>query len=284
MNKLMIIIDSNYLCYVARYAMPPLSYHGERTEIIYGFLKNIIELLNKFETTNLVFCWDSADSVRRELCPEYKLNRMINKTQQDLQEDQIAYTQFSTIRDKVLPDLGFNNVFLQRGYESDDLIASIVMTHNDTTNIVVTSDNDLLQLLDYCTIYNPKKGGTITKDIFIREYGIEPKQWIKLKTYAGCSTDNVQGVKGIGITTALRYIKGELLSGVHAKLINCWDTKEKQLTEKLVKLPFPGTRQFTLKLNTLSLEKYIAVCRKYNFESLLKESIIRTYRTVYGKN
>ena len=93
-----IIIDSNYLCYINKFSLSNgLSYLGHRTEIIYGFVKNIIELADKFESSNIIFCWDSKKSLRREIYPNYKLNRRQGKDEETLKADMIAFAQFDAI-------------------------------------------------------------------------------------------------------------------------------------------------------------------------------------------
>ncbi len=266
----MIIIDSNYLCYISKFSLSQgLTYRGNRTEIIYGFLKNIISLSKKFETNKFVFCWDSKHSKRKNIFPEYKSKRHSDKTEEEKELDIIAYTQFDQLKNYVLLELGFSNIFHFAGYESDDLIASIVIDNPNSNNIIVSSDEDLFQLLDYCSIYNFSKKTVMNKNLFMRTYGIEPKQWAEVKCIAGCSSDNVPGVKGVGEKTAIKYIQGTLKSS--SKVFNSIKTRsldEETLTRKLVTLPFPGTKRVKIENDNLSETKFINVMYKYGIQSI----------------
>jgi 5'-3' exonuclease len=266
----MIIIDSNYLCYISKFALSQgLTYRGGRTEIIYGFLKNIISLSKKFETNDFVFCWDSKHSKRKNIFPDYKAKRHNDKTEEEKELDAIAYAQFNILKISVLSNLGFSNVFHSPGYEADDLIASVVIHNPDTGNIVVSSDEDLFQLLDYCSIYNFSKKATMNKNLFMRTYGIEPKQWAEVKCIAGCSSDNVPGVKGVGEKTAIKYIQGTLKTS--SKVFDSIKTRsldDETLIRKLVTLPFPGTKKVRIENNSLSETKFTEVINEYGIKSI----------------
>ena len=276
---MILIIDSNYLGYVCKFSLSTgLTYRGNHTEVIFGFLKNIISLKNRFETRDIIFCWDSKESKRKELFKDYKGKRHANKTEEQQTGDALVFQQFDELRTKVLPSLGFNNVFYQKGYESDDIIASIVMKHKAPC-IVVSSDTDLYQLLDYCSLFNFTKKDIMTKDLFIRQYGITPKQWIDVKSIAGCVSDNVPGVSGVGEKTTIKYLTGNLSSVSKTfDSIEKRNEKDSSFVRKLVELPFPGTLSPQIVKNDLSLEKYKTVCEKYGFNSLLTPEAISRWK------
>ena len=70
-------------------------------------------------------------------------NQLTPEEKEDLNQ---GYRQLNEFRMTVLPALGVKNIYIQTGYESDDLIASIVK-NNSGNFIIVTNDNDLYQLL-----------------------------------------------------------------------------------------------------------------------------------------
>jgi 5'-3' exonuclease len=278
----MLIIDSNYLAYVNKYAYSVgLSYKGNPTEIVFGFLRCVIDLARRFESNNFVFCWDSKHSKRRDMFPSYKWKRRADKSQEDIMSDQIAYGQFDELRLRVLPELGFNNIFMQNGYESDDIIASIAIENSDPENIVVSSDNDLYQLLNHCSLYNYTKRETTTKTIFKRMYGIDPSDWISVKTLVGCVTDNVPGIDGVGDKKAIAFLKGEMKSGKTFDKILTHDEGKKELTRKLVTLPFYGTMSCEIRNNNFSLDKYHGVCAKHGFNSLLSDDNLLVWKKLF---
>lgn len=247
-------------------------------------MRNILDLSRRFDTNKFVFCWDSKESKRELYFPTYKYKRKeIEKTPEQEIGDDLAYAQFDQLRKKVLPELGFNNVFYQKGYESDDIMSSIVMDEeNKSSKIMVTSDEDMFQMLDYCVIYNFSKRETITKDIFMREYGIPPSKWADVKAISGCSTDNVPGVHGVGNSTAIKYILGTLSKkGKIFNRIESRESNEAKLTKMLVKLPFPGTMKFSIEKDEFSLWKYENICKEYGLQSLQNEPSITTWKRTF---
>jgi DNA polymerase I len=268
MNEITLIIDCNYLCYVHKFALSSgLSYHGSRTEIIFGFIKTTLDLARKFETNKFIFCWDSKKSLRREIYPEYKSNRRNNLTEEEEESNRIAYAQFDKLK-IVLPKMGFSNVFEEEGYESDDIIASLVTGGKLGRTVVISSDKDLYQLLDWSSLCNCR-GAAYSKEMFVREYGIDPCRWKDVKAIAGCSTDNVKGVDRVGEKTAIRYLKGEMKKYNQTfKKIHFFDS---DLTRRLTTLPFEGCPDFKSKLkkDECSPDKFRKVFEEYGFESLI---------------
>ena len=285
MNKLL-IIDSNYICYVHRFALSAgLSYKGGRTEIIYGFLKSMLDMAERFETRSFAFAWDSRYSKRREIYPEYKMQRKEGReemSEEDQEQEQIAFAQFNQLRKEVLPAIGFNNVFRKKGYESDDIIASIVYNECGKRKcIVVSGDEDMFQLLDNCSIYNIRKHETMTGKMFRRIYKITPPQWINVKQLGGCSSDNVKGIPGIGQGRALSFVRGEL-KGKYLDIIR--DDKYKTFLRNypLVKLPFDGTGKFHIEKDSFLRSDFKAVCREYGLKSFLKEDNLNRWERIFN--
>lgn len=270
----LIVVDANYLCYVEKYGLASgLQFKGSATGIIFGFFKHILWLANQFGTSNFAFCWDSKISFRRDIYPEYKSNRRNKETTEDERElDAIAYKQFDELRQWALPTFGFKKVFHVNGYESDDLIASIVLEDNQYNKIVVSSDQDLFQLLDKCTLYNIVKKQVYNKDNFRREFGITPKDWIQVKQIAGCKSDGVPGVKGVGEKKAIQLMTSELKKGkTYDKYVASKAIIERN--RRLVALPFQGTPNFTTDIccpDQFCIKNFRLVCQTYGFNSILK--------------
>ncbi len=276
---MLVVIDSNYIAYVSAFALSQgMVYRGGRTEVIFGFLKQIISIATKFQPDQIAFCWDSRNSKRKEILPEYKENRKKNRTEEEKESLIPVYAQFEDIRTVVLPSLGFSNIFLVDGYESDDTMASIVSGRNPEETIVITSDNDLLQLLDNCSLYSVTKKQSTNKEIFQREYGIEPKDWVMVKAIAGCSTDNIPGVVGVGEKTAIAYLKGTCKGKRRFDIEQSSEIIQRNIP--LVKLPFQGCPSPKLRSNCLSLEKFKHVCKEYGMESLLSPRQISDWSSI----
>jgi DNA polymerase-1 len=266
------LIDSNYICYRAKFATGHLQYGNVRTGILFGFFNQLITAAEKTQPDQIVFFWDSKKSKRREIFPDYKIKRRQERTELEEQEWKTAYAQFNQLRKKILPDLGFNNQFLQSGYESDDLIAQYVFDYGNKEDIcVVTGDDDLLQLLEYCIIYNPAKESFIDAKKFTEIYGISPSQWSEVKKIAGCNSDCVPGVQGVAEKTAIKYLTGDLKTTTkkYQDIVNNGEVIERN--HKLVVLPFEGTQNVIPTADDFNMANFLRFCRRFGLNSFRQE-------------
>lgn len=270
---------------MAHFTSGGLSYEEKKTGALFGFLRQVFKLVDDFETHKIVFCWDSRKSYRKKIYPQYK-ERNEKLTDEELQDKKQFYSQITKLRQKVIPALGFKNSFITTGLEADDIIADLVMgSCNGGT--VVSTDGDLWQLLNYCTIYNPRRKARFSKKEFENLWGINPTDWVKVKEIAGCGGngqgDNVQGIVGIKEITAAKYIRGELPNG---KIKNKIESKEgkKIITTNspLVKLPF---QSLNLKVDfneNFDLKDWIDVFREYNFKSFMNKSYLNKLKRTFN--
>lgn len=289
-----IIIDSNGLAYRALYSMGGLSYGTRQTGVIYGFLKEILQLAERFNTNQFVFCWDSRQSYRKLIDPSYKSGR------ENIPEDQRqmltqAYIQFDALRDEILPSMGFQRIYMQSGYESDDLIAWLIYRRPDEY-MIVTGDDDLLQLLGKhnsgeITIYNISQKNIVKEQDFINKYGLKPSDWSRVKAIGGCTSDNVKGIPGVGPGSAIKYINNVLKDGGIKKKI---DSEEgKKITQdcmRLVHLPFNGDRDINIaqdaneyyKDDQFSSLNFISTFRNYGCGSFTSSDGFNRWRKAFN--
>jgi len=272
MNELL-LIDTNYLCYRAFYAMGELAHEGAGTGAIFGVLRDIVALQDNFQTTRCVFAFDTGRSNRAKLLPTYKATRRKKREEENEEEKQARENfgrQVGALRKDYLPAVGFKNVFAARGFEADDIIASITTRlPGNVEAVVVGSDKDFYQLLRpnvYC--WNPQKQRAYTAKHFRAEWGMEPDEWADVKAYAGCSTDDVPGVPGVGEKTAAKYLCGAL--GAHTKAYKKLEAARVQyaFNMRLVQLPYPGTPEFVLQEDEVTEEKWVALADRLGMRSL----------------
>jgi len=267
----MLLIDSNNLAHMAKY-----SGRGLDNGVVYVFLIGLLTLCRLYQTTDVVFAWDSRKSLRRKLYdPMYKKTRIDARAAKDQAEqeyDKEAFAQFNELRRFVLPDMGFRNIFQFTGYEADDILVGLCRDNPDINKIVVSSDHDLFQVLAYSrtVIYNPRSKKEINAQEFTEQKGIDPADWPIVLAIAGDPGDGVVGIKGIGEKYAIRYLRNELSSSSKRyKLITeNWDTVEKNIP--LVKLPLETwDKRIALNENDITEERLRAVFSKYKFNSFL---------------
>lgn len=261
MTKPTLIIDSNCISWMAKQSMRKAGLDNKGTGIIYGFLRTTLSLANQFQTDKLIFAWDSKESHRIDFWHDYKLRRRLEK-----KKDVPAIRQNYTIRKIVLPQMGFKNIFIQAGFEGDDVIAKVVKTCGLERMIVVTEDNDMYQLLDKCMIYFPRRKHFMTRKDLKKKYNVGPENWNLFKSLVGCHSDDVKGVMGIGPKTAAKLINKGTILEEHREII------DRNL--QLVSLPCPLKPINKIVINIKEVFKkkdFIDICNKYNFRSLIKD-------------
>jgi len=182
-----------------------------------------------------------------------------------------ANNQIQILRKEIMPVLGFQNSFMQVGLEADDLIA-IFVRNNPGQAIVLTNDDDLLQLVDDCVWHSPQRKMTVNAKTFREKYGITPRAWKRMKAIAGCSSDKVPGIVGIGEAYALQYLKNEMK--IDSKRYN--DIKAgKEIIKRnrlLVGLPHPKTKRLVLQQDEFNLDGFLAVCDMYGLNRLAEQA------------
>lgn len=273
LKKPLLILDCNFLCWRSFHALPDLNSGERNTAILFGFLRDLNHFSELFRTDRFVFAFDHGPSVRKQIYPAYKSKRAIKEKEYSREERkarQHAREQIEELRCKLLPQIGYQNVCSQEGYEADDVIASVCKGIDEEEEvIIISSDQDLLQLLrDGVSIYNPMKRETITYSGFVSRYRILPGQWPKVKAIAGCSTDDVLGVDNVGEVTAIQYVIGELTKGKRYEAIcAAGDLIANNLP--LVRLPYVGTRHFKVVTDEIEAEDWDIVMKEYELTSLV---------------
>ena len=215
MEKL-ILIDGNSLFNRAFYATPPsfTNSEGTPTNAIYGFTTMLFKAFTDLKPTRLAVAFDlRAPTFRHKMYAEYK------GTRKGMPEE--LAVQVPLIK-KMLKAMGIKTLELE-GYEADDILGTVAKRYSGET-IILTGDNDYLQLIDdSTTIYLTKKGlselDIKTTESLLETRGVTPAQIIELKALMGDSSDNIPGVRGIGEKTALTLLgKYDTLDGVYENI------------------------------------------------------------------
>lgn len=271
-----LIIDANYVAHRSYHTMGELSFNDIATGTIFGFFQHVTALKDLFCTEQIIFCFDSRKSKRLKLLPTYKSSRRQAHAEYD-EEKKAAhlelYRQIDDLCEKHLPALGFANVFRQDGYESDDLIAAVCQTSlpKGDFKIIVSADKDLWQCLnEVTTCYNPQTKQSTTAYSFQSKWGVYPSQWPDVKAIAGCPTDDIDGIKGVGEVSAAKYLLDKLKkSSDRYKDI---ESNEGQalwrFNLQLTTLPMEGCIPPTIGKDTLSKEKWDAFAQSLGFKKL----------------
>lgn len=268
MTKRIIAVDSSYVGYAALWTTGGLSHADNPTGVIFGFMKKIEKLRDDFPAAVLIFCFDAKQSKREKVYPQYKANRSNrNKevSQDELDARRNYHLQMDLLRDKILPACGFQ-VEYQEGYEADDLIASVCI-HNKCEVIIVSGDEDLYQLLSP-SIMIRNRNELLTEEWFRKTWQLPPSDWAKVKAIAGCSTDNVIGVKGVGEKTAAKWMRGLLKGKLADAIAGSWPLIKQNY--RLVKLPLKGTQRVIARPCSFDASQWDSMAEKYGMQSLVR--------------
>lgn len=258
--------------------MGGLSYKEDVTGVIYGFVKDLAVLETWFGSSDFIFCFDSKISLRQIIYSEYKAQR-INKVYEDEDFPKEAKEiegefrkQVKRLRKVYLPLLGFKNIFIQKGYESDDIIASICNSLPMLDKaVIISADQDLFQLLrKKVSIFDPRTKKEITEIKLKRKFGLDAIEFGIMKCITGCSTDNVKGIPGVGKVTATKYLKKRLSksSKLYKRIISKEGHEIFSRNLDLITLPFAGVKSFRRRRDELSKAGWKKMCKKLGMKSI----------------
>lgn len=230
MEKLL-LLDGNSMLFRAYYATlytnRMSTSNGVPTNALYGFIMMLNKAIDLIEPDCILVAWDAGKPTFR-----HKQFSAYKGTRKPLDEELIA--QFPIVREYL--DAAGIMRYEQEGYEADDIIGSMAKCCKEIQTTILTSDRDLLQLIDDTTRVLLMKKGISEMDLMdvdaLKEtYGISPLQVIEMKGLMGDTADNIPGVKGIGEKTALKLLSSyETVDGVYAHI----DEIKGKLKEKLV--------------------------------------------------
>ncbi len=259
-------LDVNNLAWRSHHSLGDVRRKGLSEGVTFGIFRDLNLLNRQYHPEGFALAFDGPGSLRQKMYQKYRSSRKA-KTQETEISRKIVNRQLLKLRQELLPRIGFQNIFCQDGYEGDDILGSLIQ---DTTKswILVSSDKDLYQLLrPTVEIWNFKR--MYTYKYFIQEYGIEPNQWSLVKALAGCRTDSIPGVKNVGETTALKYLKGVLSEGsIYTKRIIKHPPKDLKRDLLLTTIPFPGVQDFRVTKDILDSQEWDKILTEYDFEIL----------------
>jgi len=209
-NDKVLIIDGLNTFIRVFSVIPTTNDDGVHVGGIVGFLKSIGYVINMVSPTRVIIVFDGkgGSNRRRKIYPEYKQNRKtkyrVNRTydfasQEDERQNMIMQLQRCVEYLDTLPVtvLSYDNI------EADDTIGYLckqVLTESEI--VVMSTDKDFLQLANGRTkIWSPTKKKLYDEDAVFDEFGITAKNYIWYRVLDGDKSDNINGVRGLGLKT-----------------------------------------------------------------------------------
>ncbi len=198
-------IDAHSLIFQVFHALPEMtSPHGEPVAAVYGFVRDVLQLLETRELDAIFCAFDlPGPTYRHNIFAEYKADRS------EMPVDLVS--QIPKII-AVLSALGIP-VISSSGFEADDVLATLARKCDELEAecLIVTGDKDCRQLItDKVSLFNIRKNQVYDAQSLMADWGILPSQVVDFQALVGDKVDNVPGVPLIG-----PKIAQELLTKYH---------------------------------------------------------------------
>lgn len=238
LNDHILVIDAMNMLIRSFSLLKAMNPDGTHIGGIVGFLRSLGYVTRIFDPTRVVVVWDGkgGSGNRQNINPDYKAQRATSRiTHWGLydtkeQEMEALIGQLLRVQD-YLECLPLVQIGLEK-LEADDIIAHIAKQaskSNVKTCTIISSDKDFLQLIDDTVeVYAPIKKKTFTKDNALEEIKVLPQNYNIVKALLGDHSDNLTGVKGLGIKTILSEWKSFTYDPL-ASLNDVWDHCETQM-------------------------------------------------------
>jgi len=192
------------------------------------FIRQITICLKKYSCERVYVAFDNGGSIRKKaIFEEYKQNRPNSGTNygQVSPYNDATNDLFVSLKTKTLELCHIFNlpIFHEYGIEADDALAIMAnqLTSIGKQVILLSNDSDFLQLLRIpsiiCSI--PYNKSEVTLDSFTKYFSELPKskgitissfEYLYYKVIVGDTSDNIQGIRGIGYKTLNKLMKEQL--------------------------------------------------------------------------
>lgn len=204
--KKMLLVDGNSMFFRAYYATAytrlSANSQGVYTNAVFGFVNMLNKAIELVNPQALLVAFDSGKKTfRHDKYEDYK------GTRKALPEELIM--QFPIVREYC--QAAHLPYYQHDGLEADDIIGSLSKQYPDWDINILSSDRDLLQLIDKTTsVWLMKKGLTeiveMDEAALMQELNLRPDQIPDLKGLMGDASDNIPGLPGVGEKTALKLL------------------------------------------------------------------------------
>ena len=195
---------------------PSLNEDGAHVGGLVGFLKSIRYTINKFKPTRCVIVFDGKNSSkpRQKIFPQYKagrkirsrLNRLVNWGGGPHDERESMALQLRRLVE-YLECLPLTIVSIDN-LEADDImsyICNLVLKESQFT--IMSADKDFYQLVDKrVKLYSPTKKILYDRETIKKEFGVYPQNVLTCRVVEGDKSDEIPGVRGIGVKTLIKEI------------------------------------------------------------------------------
>ena len=246
LNDHILIIDAMNMLIRSFSLLKAMNPDGHHIGGLVGFLRSLGYVTRIFDPTRVIIVWDGkgGSANRQNIDPNYKAQRANNRiTHWGLydnkeQETEALIGQLFRVQDYI-ECLPIHQISLEK-LEADDIIAYLAKNagHSDRKVTIVSSDKDFFQLINKnIEVYAPIKKKVFNESNILDEIKVLPQNYNIVKALLGDNSDNLPGVKGLGIKTIMSEWKSFSYDPL-ASLNDIWDHCETQMEEKKPKKIF----------------------------------------------
>lgn len=194
--------------------MPLVNDDGDHVGGYMGFLRSIAAAIRQFKPTRCIIVFDGkgGSARRKKLHSGYKEGRSMS-TRFNRIED-VGFQSVEEELESMRKQMGRLSEYLQNlpitvisidNIEADDAIAYLttdVFRPKNSEVVIMSDDKDFIQLIDEKTsVWRPVEKKYYTPKEVLDRFGIPAHNFIHYKIFMGDNSDNIAGIKGIGIKT-----------------------------------------------------------------------------------
>ena len=212
LNDHILVIDAMNMLIRSFSLLKAMNPSGHHVGGLVGFLRSLGFVTRTFDPTRVIIVWDGkgGSANRKNIDPNYKAQRATSRITHwglydtKAEETEALIGQLFRTQD-YLECLPVQQLMMEK-LEADDIIAYLAKTASKSKKklTIVSSDKDFLQLVDeHVEVYAPIKKKTFTKSNIEEELQVLPENYNVVKALLGDNSDNLAGVKGLGIKTIL---------------------------------------------------------------------------------
>jgi len=170
--------------------------------LVYTFLGILVNQMNllRLYPQDVVVVWEGQNNFKKEIATDYKADRA--------PMSEIFYEQIDEVQ-RLLANVEIAQTSLD-GHEADDLIGAYARKSESESKrvFILSSDHDMWQLIsEKVVVIKPDSDALLDLAWVNKRYQLSPKQLPDVWALTGDATDNIVGLKGIGESTASKWIQ-----------------------------------------------------------------------------
>ena len=211
LNDHVLVIDglNNFIrCFSA---IPMMSDNGNHIGGLIGFLRSLGYIIKLIRPTRILIVFDGkgGSQKRKKIYPEYKAGRAFKGLNRkvsfgSLDNERTSMFQQMTRLQEYMDCLPLQYFSLDH-MEADDVISYVATKGKFSRCTIMSTDKDFLQLVnDNVNVYSPSKKKLYTTETLMEEYDIHPENFLMYRMIDGDKSDNINGVRGIGLKTLMK--------------------------------------------------------------------------------